>query len=90
MGYTLRMLKQEAIKLAGSQAKLAKLLGITRGAVWLWGEDVPVMRIYQLKVLCPQWFKNETPSAIKSLVHGYHRPDPQATACWIAVETARI
>ena len=65
-GYTLRMLKQQAIKLAGSQAKLAKLLGITRGAVWLWGEDVPIMRIYQLKVLCPQWFKNETQSESKS------------------------
>ena len=57
LDYTLRMLKQQAIQLAGSQAKLAKLLGITRGAVWLWGEDIPVMRIYQLKVLRPKWFK---------------------------------
>jgi hypothetical protein len=66
-GYTSRMLKEQAIKLAGSQAKLANLLGITRGAVWLWGEDVPIMRIYQLKVLKPQWFKDEKQSESKSL-----------------------
>jgi DNA-binding XRE family transcriptional regulator len=48
--------KQLAIQLAGSQAKLAKLLGITRGAVWLW-ETIPQARIWQLKLLRPEWFE---------------------------------
>ena len=56
-GYTLRMLtKQQAIQLAGSQAKLAKLLGISRGAVWLW-KTIPQARIWQLKLMRPEWFK---------------------------------
>lgn len=45
-----------AIALAGSAAKLALLLGITKSAVSQWGDTVPVMRLYQLKVVCPQWF----------------------------------
>ena len=56
LGYTLRMLKQQAIQLAGSQAKLAKLLGISRGAVWLW-KTIPRARIWQLKLLRPEWFE---------------------------------
>jgi len=50
------MTKQQAIKLAGSQANLARLLGITRGAVWLW-ETIPQARIWQLKLLRPEWFE---------------------------------
>jgi len=48
--------KEQAIQLAGSQAKLARLLGISRGAVWLW-QVIPQSRIWQLKVLRPEWFK---------------------------------
>jgi len=48
--------KQQAIQLAGSQSKLAKLLGISRGAVWLW-ETIPQARIWQLKLLRPEWFE---------------------------------
>jgi len=56
LGYTWRMItKQQAIELAGSQANLARLLGITRGAVWLW-ETIPQARIWQLKLLRPEWF----------------------------------
>tara|TARA_B110000503_G_C7159487_1_gene418954 strand:+ start:3226 stop:3378 length:153 start_codon:yes stop_codon:yes gene_type:complete len=50
------MTKQQAIELAGSQAQLARLLGVTRGAVWQW-KDLPNGRIYQLMVLKPKWFK---------------------------------
>jgi hypothetical protein len=57
--YTWRMEKQKAIKLAGSQVKLAALLGVSQAAISQWGEDVPVMRIYQLKTLKPEWFVNE-------------------------------
>jgi hypothetical protein len=53
------MQKSTAIRLAGSQTKLAAILGINQSAIAQWGEDVPVMRIYQLKVLKPKWFKSE-------------------------------
>ena len=56
LSYTLPMLKQQAIQLAGSQAKLAKLLGISRGAVWLW-KTIPQARIWQLKLIRPEWFE---------------------------------
>ena len=52
----LYMTKEEAIKKAGSQAKLSKLLGVTRGAIYHW-KAIPALRIYQLKELKPDWFK---------------------------------
>ena len=54
--YTSRMDKQQAIKLAGSQSELARLLGISRGAVHQW-KKIPTGRLYQLMVLRPEWFK---------------------------------
>ena len=57
--YTCGMDKQKAIKLAGSQTKLAAILGVSQAAIAQWGQDVPVMRIYQLKTLKPDWFINE-------------------------------
>ena len=48
--------KQQAIQLAGSQANLARLLGISRGAVWLW-ETIPQARIWQLMLMRPEWFE---------------------------------
>ena len=53
------MKKQEAIKLAGSAIKLAKVLGITKGAVSHWGEDIPRGREYELRYLKPEWFAAE-------------------------------
>ena len=49
------MTKEQAIALAGSQAKLAALLGINDAAVSQWTE-IPEKRIWQLKVLRPGWF----------------------------------
>jgi DNA-binding transcriptional regulator YdaS (Cro superfamily) len=49
------MTKQEAIERAGSQSALARLLGVTRGAVWQW-KELPEGRKYQLMVLRPEWF----------------------------------
>jgi predicted transcriptional regulator len=49
------MTKQEAIERAGSQSALARLLGVTRGAVWQW-KELPEGRMYQLMVLRPEWF----------------------------------
>jgi len=48
--------KQTATTLAGSQSELARILGITRAAVFLW-KNIPKLRIYQLKELRPEWFK---------------------------------
>ena len=50
------MTKEDAIKLAGSQSELARLLGVNRQAVWQW-KDIPPGRIWQLRVLRPEWFK---------------------------------
>jgi len=49
------MTKDEAIKRAGSQAALARLLGVSRGAVWQW-KALPSGRLYQLMVVRPDWF----------------------------------
>jgi len=48
--------KQTATTLAGSQSELARILGITRAAVFHW-KTIPKLRIYQLKELRPEWFK---------------------------------
>jgi hypothetical protein len=54
--YTLHMLtKEQAIEKAGSQAKLARLLGVSRSAVWNW-KVIPEGRMWQLRVLRPEWF----------------------------------
>jgi hypothetical protein len=54
----LDMDKQKAITLAGSQSELARLLGISRGAVHQW-KTIPTGRLYQLMVLKPEWFDNK-------------------------------
>jgi predicted transcriptional regulator len=53
--YNARMTKQQLTQLAGSQAELAKILGINRSAVCQW-KTVPELRLRQLKDLRPQWF----------------------------------
>lgn len=50
------MTKIKLFKLAGGKRQAAALLGITTQAIQKWGEDVPAMRIFQLKVLKPEWF----------------------------------
>jgi DNA-binding transcriptional regulator YdaS (Cro superfamily) len=49
------MTKEQAIALAGSQAKLAALLEIKDAAVSQW-KMIPAARLWQLKVLRPGWF----------------------------------
>lgn len=53
--------KSTAIKLAGGHQALARLLGITTSAVSQWDEEVPPPRVWQLKVLRPQWFDTKPP-----------------------------
>jgi myo-inositol catabolism protein IolC len=57
--YNAEMEKSTAIKLAGNQTKLAAILGISQAAIAQWGEDVPMMRLFQLKTVKPEWFKLE-------------------------------
>ena len=52
------MTKEQLIKLAGSQVELAKILGISQPAVSAW-KDIPKARIWQLKVLRPEWFSTK-------------------------------
>ncbi len=52
------MTKEQATKLAGSQSELARILGISRAAVSQWRE-MPQGRVWQLKVVRPQWFSTE-------------------------------
>jgi predicted transcriptional regulator len=49
------MTKEQATKLAGSQSELARILGISRAAVSQW-RQMPEGRVWQLKVLRPEWF----------------------------------
>jgi DNA-binding transcriptional regulator YdaS (Cro superfamily) len=49
------MTKEKAIFYAGSQSELAKILGISRGAVAQW-KNIPKARIWQLQLLKPSWF----------------------------------
>lgn len=50
------MKTQQAIDLAGNAASLARLLGITPSAITQWGENVPEKRVWQMRLLKPNWF----------------------------------
>jgi hypothetical protein len=65
------MKKNRAIQLAGSATELAKVLGITQGAVSQWGEDIPELRVLQLRERRPEWFLqvNGQPSIVSNRDH---------------------
>ena len=50
------MKTQDAIDRMGSAKALGDLLEITASAISQWGEDVPETRVWQLRVLRPEWF----------------------------------
>jgi len=52
------MTKQELIKKAGSRPALAALLGVSLAAISQW-ETVPEARLWQARVLRPEWFDGE-------------------------------
>lgn len=56
LAYHRGMTKDQAIKLAGTSMALAKMLGIQRQSVSQW-DKIPEGRLWQLKVLRPEWFK---------------------------------
>lgn len=62
------MTKQQAIKWAGSAAKLADLLGLTDGAVSQWGREPPLLQQYRIQSLSDSKLRvseaqTKTPSA---------------------------
>jgi transcriptional repressor of cell division inhibition gene dicB len=57
LAYHRTMTKDQAIALAGTSMALAKMLGIQRQAISQWGDEIPQARLWQLKVLRPEWFK---------------------------------
>ena len=46
--------KKDGIAIAGSAAKLARVLGVSRAAITQWGEWVPPFRALQLKEALPE------------------------------------
>jgi len=52
------MRTEEAIQRAGNAAELARLLKVSPAAISQWGENVPELRLYQLRDLRPQWFRS--------------------------------
>ena len=61
----LNMNTQTAIQLAGSKAKLAQLLGVSRPAVTQYGEKLPKKREIRLRVLKPEWFDEPMPEELE-------------------------
>jgi hypothetical protein len=53
------MKTETAIQQAGGPKALADLLGITPSAVSQWKEEIPEPREWQLRVLRPEWFRDE-------------------------------
>jgi len=49
----------KAIRLAGTKAKLAEVLGVQRQSIQKWGEFVPPMRVYFLRHERPEWFNGK-------------------------------
>jgi hypothetical protein len=43
---------------------LARILGLTPAAITQWGDSVPVLRVYQLKELRPEWFAKQPRTAL--------------------------
>lgn len=60
----LSMKTETAIQLAGSKAKLATMLGVSRAAVTQYKETLPFKRELRLYELHPEWF-TEPPVARK-------------------------
>lgn len=43
------MLKKDAVRHFGGVTKLAEALGLSKGAVSQWGENIPMLRAYQIE-----------------------------------------
>ena len=56
----------EAVALAGSVRKLAKVLGISTQAIYNWGGQVPELRVYQLRDRMATQYPSSLPSLAAS------------------------
>ena len=50
------MTKSELLTKVHNQTELAELLGISQSAISQW-KEIPTARLWQLKLLKPEWFK---------------------------------
>lgn len=50
------MTKNQLLKKVRNQTELAELLGIRQSAISQW-KQIPKARLWQLKLLKPEWFK---------------------------------
>lgn len=55
------MTKQQAIKWAGSATNLARVLGLTDGAVSQWGREPPLLQQYRIQSLSDNKLKVSEP-----------------------------
>ncbi len=69
--------KREIIQALGSQAGIARILGLTRGAVTQWPMDAPIpeYRELQLRALYPEKFGDP-----RSMVQARFRPARKTTS----------
>ena len=60
--YTTGMDINKIIMNAGSQSELARMLGVERGAVWLWKRNgvIPKSRLWQIQLHFPELLKDKT------------------------------
>ncbi len=64
------MTKDQAIAKAGSPSKLAAILGVTKQAVSMWGQNLPPLRVYQLRERKPHWFRKPRKAAQRRQLAG--------------------
>jgi DNA invertase Pin-like site-specific DNA recombinase len=59
--YTNGMDINKIIMNAGSQSELARILGVERGAVWLWKRNgvIPKSRLWQIQLHFPELLKDK-------------------------------
>jgi hypothetical protein len=59
--YTTGMDINKIIMNAGSQSELARMLGVERGAVWLWKRNgvIPKSRLWQIQLHFPELLKDK-------------------------------
>jgi hypothetical protein len=60
--YTTGMDINKIIMNAGSQSELARMLGVERGAVWLWKRNgvIPKSRLWQIQLHFPELLKDKS------------------------------
>ena len=51
--------KETAIELAGSISNLARIICVSRTAVYSWGDALPDKYVWKLKLQRPEWFRDD-------------------------------